>query len=150
MSYFGYRPRESYEDKRLAARLDEFRSTVTENYEPYVFPQENSSHWGCRWADVHTVAGHGFLFTSGEPFSFNASHYSPEQLTAKRHHYELEREPETTVILDCRQSGIGSNSCGPQLAEEYRFNGGKFSCSVTIKPVFSAEIDPYRESRRVF
>lgn len=150
MSYFGYGPRESYEDKRLAARLDEFHSTVTENYEPYVFPQENSSHWGCRWADVHTVAGHGFLFTSGEPFSFNASHYSPEQLTAKRHHYELEREPETTVILDCRQSGIGSNSCGPQLAEEYRFNGGKFSCSVTIKPVFSAEIDPYRESRRVF
>ena len=148
MSYFGYGPMESYADKRLASRLDEFRSTVTENYEPYVFPQENSSHWGCRWADVHTVAGHGFLFTSGEPFSFNASHYSPEQLTEKRHHYELEREPETTVILDCRQSGIGSNSCGPQLAEEYRFDETEFTCSVTVRPVFSAEVDPYRESRK--
>ncbi|MBR5364880.1 MAG: DUF4981 domain-containing protein [Clostridia bacterium] len=148
MAYFGYGPMESYADKRLASRLDEFRSTVTENYEPYVFPQENSSHWGCRWADVHTVAGHGFLFTSGEPFSFNASHFSPEQLTEKRHHYELEREPETTVILDCRQSGIGSNSCGPQLAEEYRFQETEFTCSVTIRPVFSAEVDPYRESRK--
>ncbi|MBO7405921.1 MAG: DUF4981 domain-containing protein, partial [Clostridia bacterium] len=148
MAYFGYGPMESYADKRLASRLDEFRSTVTENYEPYVFPQENSSHWGCCWADVHTVAGHGFLFTSGEPFSFNASHFSPEQLTEKRHHYELEREPETTVILDCRQSGIGSNSCGPQLAEEYRFEETEFACSVTIRPVFSAEVDPYRESRK--
>ena len=148
MGYFGYGPMESYADKHLASRLGEFRSTVTENYEPYVFPQENSSHWGCRWADVHTVAGHGFLFTSDEPFTFNASHFSPEQLTKTAHHYELKREPETTVIISCRESGIGSNSCGPQLAEEFRFDEDETRCSVTIRPVFSAEIDPYRESRK--
>ena len=73
MRYFGYGPMESYEDKRLASKLGVYASTVTENYEPYVFPQENSSHWGCRWADVHTVAGHGFLFSSDAPFSFSAS-----------------------------------------------------------------------------
>ena len=146
MHYFGYGPNESYVDKRLASKLGEYKSTVTENYEPYVFPQENSSHWGCRWADVHTVAGHGFLFTSCEPFSFNASHFSPEQLTETRHHYELKREPETTVMLDMRMDGIGSNSCGPELAEKYRFNETEFSSSVTIKPVFAAEINPYREA----
>ena len=146
MRYFGYGPNESYVDKRLASKLGEYKSTVTENYEPYVFPQENSSHWGCRWADVHTVAGHGFLFTSCEPFSFNASHFSPEQLTETRHHYELKREPETTVMLDMRMDGIGSNSCGPELAEKYRLNETEFSSSVTIKPVFAAEINPYREA----
>lgn len=146
MRYFGYGPNESYVDKRLASKLGEYKSTVTENYEPYVFPQENSSHWGCRWADVHTVAGHGFLFTSCEPFSFNASHFSPEQLTETRHHYELKRESETTVMLDMRMDGIGSNSCGPELAEKYRFNETEFSSSVTIKPVFAAEVNPYREA----
>lgn len=146
MRYFGYGPNESYVDKRLASKLGEYKSTVTENYEPYVFPQENSSHWGCIWADVHTVAGHGFLFTSCEPFSFNASHFSPEQLTETRHHYELKREPETTVMLDMRMDGIGSNSCGPELAEKYRFNETEFSSSVTIKPVFAAEVNPYREA----
>ena len=146
MRYFGYGPNESYVDKRLASKLGEYKSTVTENYEPYVFPQENSSHWGCRWADVHTVAGHGFLFTSCEPFSFNASHFSPEQLTETRHHYELKREPETTVMLDMRMDGIGSNSCGPELAEKYRFNETEFYSSVTIKPVFAAEVNPYREA----
>lgn len=146
MRYFGYGPNESYIDKRLASKLGEYKSTVTENYEPYVFPQENSSHWGCRWADVHTVAGHGFLFTSCEPFSFNASHFSPEQLTETRHHYELKREPETTVMLDMRMDGIGSNSCGPELAEKYRFNETEFSSSVTIKPVFAAEVKSLQRS----
>ncbi|MBQ8371177.1 MAG: DUF4981 domain-containing protein [Clostridia bacterium] len=150
MGYFGYGPMESYVDKRLAAKLGEFRSTVTENYEPYVFPQENSSHWGCRWADVHTVAGHGFLFTADAPFSFNASHYTPEELTKKAHHYELEKSPETTVIIDCRQSGIGSNSCGPSLDKKYRFDEEQFSCSVTIKPMFAAEVNPYKEIRKSY
>ncbi len=147
MKYFGYGPYESYVDKKMASKLGEFKSTVTESYEPYVFPQENSSHWGCRWADVHTVAGHGFLFTGCEPFTFNASHFSPEQLTHARHHYELVREPETTVIVYMRMNGIGSNSCGPEPFEEYRFNEKEFSTSVTVKPMFAAEVNPYRETR---
>lgn len=113
-----------------------------------MFPQENSSHFGCRWAEVHTVAGHGFLFTAGEPFYFNASHFSPEQLDKMDHHYELVREPETTVNIDYKQSGIGSNSCGPQLDEKYRFNEEHFTFSVNIKPMFAAEVDPYKEMRK--
>ena len=150
MRYFGYGPYESYLDKRMASKLGEYSSKVTDNFEPYIFPQENSSHWGCRWADVHTAAGHGFLFTSPAPFSFSASHFSPEQLTQKAHHYELKREPETTVILDCRQSGIGSASCGPMLDEDLRFDEDRTVCSVILLPVFSAEIDPYKESRTIW
>ncbi|MBP3378212.1 MAG: DUF4981 domain-containing protein [Clostridia bacterium] len=148
MGYFGYGPMESYIDKNLAAKLGEYHSTVTENYEPYVFPQENSTHYGCRWAEVHTVAGHGFFFTSGEPFYFNASHFSPEQLDEKKHHFELEREAETTVIIDYKQSGIGSNSCGPQLDQKYIFNEEHFEFYVNIKPAFAAEVDPYKEMRK--
>lgn len=148
MAYFGYGPHESYCDKHLSARLGEYRSTVSENYEPYVFPQENSSHWGCRWADVLTVAGHGLIFTSGEPFSFNASHYSPEQLTKIAHHYELQREPETTVIVAPFESGLGSNSCGPYLDEKYMVGKSDFKCSVTIKPVFESDVEPYREWKK--
>lgn len=146
MAYFGYGPHESYIDKHLASKLGEYHSTVTENYEPYVFPQENSSHWGCRWADVHTVAGHGLLFTSNEPFSWNASHFSPEQLTRIAHHHELTREPETTVLIACREAGLGSNSCGPGLDPAYRVECEPFKCSVTIKPILEAEVEPYRES----
>lgn len=150
MRYFGYGPMESYVDKKLSAKLGEYASTVNENYEPYIMPQENSSHWGCRWAETYNVSGHGFIFTADAPFSFNASHYTPEQLTKCRHNFELKPEEETTVIIDCRQSGIGSNSCGPRLRKEYSFMEDEFSCRVTIKPVFTADIDPYEEMRKLY
>ena len=150
MRYFGYGPYESYVDKRLASRLDDFRTTVTENYEPYVFPQENSSHYGCRFAEVHTVAGHGILFLRGrDNFSFNASHFTPEQLTVTRHHYELTPSPETTVIVDMRMAGIGSNSCGPMLNEKYRFSERSFSSSIRFKPYFEGALDPFDEILRI-
>jgi len=148
MRYFGYGPMESYSDKRLAARLGEFGTTVTDNYEPYVFPQENSSHADCGWARVTTVAGHGFLFTAETPFSFNASHYTPEQLTKTRHHYELVPNKETTVIIDYKQSGIGSNSCGPQLLKKFHFNEKDFTFTMHVKPVFVAGADGYKEMRK--
>ncbi|MBQ4606290.1 MAG: DUF4981 domain-containing protein, partial [Clostridia bacterium] len=148
MRYFGYGPMESYSDKRLAARLGEFGTTVTDNYEPYVRPQENSSHADCGWARVTTVAGHGFLFTAETPFSFNASHYTPEQLTRTRHHYELVPNKETTVIIDYKQSGIGSNSCGPALDRKYHFNEKDFTFTMSVKPVFTAGADGYKEMRK--
>ena len=148
MRYFGYGPMESYVDKRLAARLGEFGTTVTDNYEPYVFPQENSAHWGCGWAKVTTVAGHGLLFTAETPFSFSASHYSPEQLTHTAHHFELQPEKETTVIIDYRQSGIGSNSCGPALDPMYRIYDDDFTFTRRLTPVFDGGADGYHEMMR--
>jgi len=147
MRYFGYGPMESYIDKRLAARLSEFSSTVTENYEPYVRPQENSSHYGCRWAKVTTTAGHGFLFTASSDFLFNASHYTQEQLTETKHHYELQPNRETTVTIDYKQNGIGSQSCGPELIQKYRFDEDEFSFTVRIQPVFAGGADGYKAMR---
>ncbi len=145
LRYFGYGPGESYEDKNLSSKLGEFATTVMENYEPYVFPQENSSHTGCRWADLHTVAGHGLLFSSHRPFSLSASHFSPEQLTAAKHRHELIPEPETTVIIDYRHSGVGSNSCGPRLSPKYTFNEENFTFRFNVKPIFESEYDPWQK-----
>ncbi|MBE6561883.1 MAG: DUF4981 domain-containing protein [Ruminococcaceae bacterium] len=147
MQYFGYGPHESYADKRVASRLGLFASTVQENYQPYVRPQENSAHGSCRFAQVSSVAGHG-LFFYADSFCFSASHFTPEQLTAAAHAYELVPNPETTVIVDYKQAGIGSNSCGPQLAEEFRFSETEFSWSIRIHPAFTADENPFREMRK--
>lgn len=146
MKYFGYGPMESYEDKRLASYVSTFKSTVTENYEPYVFPQENSSHYGCKWAEVSSVAGHGLYFTCENDFMFNASHYSAENLTKTDHHYELVPAKETIVNIDCKQSGIGSNSCGPGLAEYLQFKEKEFTFSVRILPAFVNDICEFKEA----
>jgi len=142
--YFGYGPMEAYEDKRLAARVGLFKTTATANFEHYVRPQENSSHYGCKWADVTSTAGHGLYF-SGESFSFSVSHYDPLYLTDFKHDYELVPEKETTVIIDYRNAGIGSHSCGPALDPEYAITEKKFDFSFVFKPEFSGNILPFKE-----
>ena len=143
VKYFGYGPFESYEDKRLASRLSTFTTTATKNFEPYVRPQENSAHYGCKWASVTSIAGHGLTFMA-DSFSLSASHFSPETLTAAKHDYELVPERETTVIIDYRNAGIGSNSCGPELLPEYRISEKKISFSFSFSPEFSDNVDPFK------
>ena len=147
ISYFGYGPYESYEDKRLASRISTFKTTATENFEHYVRPQENSSHYGCKWATVSHVAGQGVYFSS-EKFSLSASHFDPNYLTEFKHDFELVPERETTVIIDYRNAGIGSGSCGPQLADEYRINEDNIRFSFSFKPIFVGNILPFEEFRK--
>ncbi|MCL2099582.1 MAG: beta-galactosidase small subunit, partial [Oscillospiraceae bacterium] len=155
VQYFGYGPMESYIDKRRAAKVGLFGGTVSGNFEPYVFPQENSSHYGARWATVASYAGHGLLFTleseaTNNTFVFNAQHYSPEMLDEVTHNHKLKPSRTTFVTIDYKQSGIGSNSCGPELFDKYRFNERKFKCAFRIKPVITSAIDAFEESRAVF
>ena len=146
LRYFGYGPNESYCDKNLSSRVGEFETTVSENFQPYVMPQENSAHFGTKWVMVSTIAGHGLLVTgSGNDFSFNASHYSTKQLTEAQHDYELVPSKETYLNIDYKQSGSGSNSCGPGLDPKYQFNEKEFNFTFKVKPVFANDIDPYRE-----
>ncbi len=146
MRYLGYGPYESYKDKRLASRLDDFTTTVTENYEPYIRPQENGAHDDCRFATLMNVTGHGMFFTA-DKFSLSASHYPPELLTRTATRDALKPARETTVIIDYAQSGIGSNSCGPVLADAFRMKEEAFRFTFRMLPVFGDTIDPYREMR---
>ncbi len=118
VEYYGYGPYESYVDKRRASRLDRFKASVRELHEDYTKPQENGSHYGCEELILTDSRGRGLQIT-GSGFSFNVSHYTQEELTAKNHNYELEESPYTVLCLDDRQTGIGSASCGPALPEQY-------------------------------
>lgn len=149
MAYFGMGPMEAYADKKLAARMGLYQSTVSDNFEPYVKPQENSAHVGTEWASVWSYAGHGLLFASDATFTFNAQHYSAEMLTESRHDYELVPDRRTFVYIDYKQSGCGSNSCGPALAEKYRFNEKEFEFSFALKPILANDTDFFVESKQI-
>jgi beta-galactosidase len=121
VQYFGYGPYESYCDKHRASYLGLFAQKASEMFEDYIFPQENSSHWGCRYLRVSNPAVSSNLIVTGDQeFAFNVSEYTQEELTQKQHNYELEKSPYTIVCVDYNQSGIGSNSCGPELLPQYR------------------------------
>ncbi len=133
-SYFGMGPMECYSDKNLAATMGLYKGDVKDTMEHYVKPQENGSHIGTLCATVKSIAGHGLQFASDDSFTFRVSHYSTAELTEKAHDYELVPADETYVYIDYKQSGIGSNSCGPELAKELRLSEKKFTFCFDIAP----------------
>ncbi len=113
IKYFGLGKTETYPDRYKAARFGEYSLTVTDNFVHYIYPQENSSHFKTRRAQLVNNTGIALLFKGDETtneFSFNASHYSAEQITDAKHDFELKPEPCTIVNLDGRFNAIGENS----------------------------------------
>ncbi|NIK78587.1 beta-galactosidase [Paenibacillus castaneae] len=139
VEYTGFGPHESYIDKRQSVKKGRYRLTVDEMFEHYIMPQENGSRFGTERAMVTNALGMGLAFQSSEPFSFQTAHYTSEDLTAAAHTYELVKRKETIVHLDYAMSGVGSNSCGPQLLEQYRFDSKAFHFEIQFKPVFKED-----------
>lgn len=133
LSYYGMGPQESYGDKHRGSRHGLFRSTVKDQHEDYLRPQENGSHYDCDFV-VLTGRQGGFAAAGQKTFSFNASAYTQEMLAAKAHNYELEAGDSTVLCLDYKQNGVGSNSCGPEVLPDYRFDENKFDFALTLVP----------------
>lgn len=118
VEYFGYGPYESYTDKHQSSYMDNFSAKICDMHEDYIRPQENSSHYGCKYMTV-TDGMTALRFTAAESFSFNASEYTQEELAKKRHNFELEKCESNIICVDTKMAGVGSNACGPALAEKY-------------------------------
>jgi len=140
VQYFGYGPHESYIDKHHSCKISRYRNTVDEMFENYLRPQENGSHYRTEWAVVTNKLGMGLLFAGMDKFSFNVSHYTPEDLTYADHPYKLKKRDVTIVNIDYMMSGTGSNSCGPELLPQYRLSQKDINFSLRIKPVFVEDI----------
>lgn len=143
VTYYGYGPYESYSDKKNLDTIRVFETTVSDNFEPYVRPQDNSSHYNTRWAKIAHIAGGALAFASYNGFDFNAQHFSAKTLTEIGHDYELVPEKETYVYIDYKQSGTGSNSCGPMLSNEFALCEKDFEFKFTVKSGINAYIDAF-------
>lgn len=67
-------------------------------------------------------------------FDFQALEYTAAEMTRARHNFELQPSGFTEVSVDYMQSGIGSNSCGPELLPQYRLDAPEFDFAVTLRP----------------
>ncbi len=115
-TYSGYGPYESYIDKHIASEYGEYSSTAIDNFNNYVMPQENGSHFGTS----KLIVDKAFTVTAKKPFSFSVLPYSREQLTTAEHSFELGDSDATYVHIDLAMSGVGTTACGPALDEKYR------------------------------
>lgn len=131
--YFGMGPQESYCDKHQAASHGLYQANVDDLHENYIRPQENGSHYDCEYVELNN-SRYGIVVSAENAFSFNASYYTQEELEKKTHNYELTESDSVVFCVDYALNGIGSNSCGPVVLDQYRFDDVLFRFQFTLIP----------------
>lgn len=140
VKWYGRGPFENYVDRKTAAFIGQYESTVAEQYVPYVSPQGNGNKEETRWMSLTNYNGLGLLFSAEEPFGFTALHFSPWDLTPESrgalHTVDLEPREEVCLSLDYKQMGVGGdNSWGAQPLEKYQIPAQPYTFNFRISPV---------------
>ncbi len=116
--YFGMGPMESYCDSVHHSRMDWHESTADREYVPYVKPQEHGNHTGVKVLQVDSTVA----FAGDRDMDIHVLSYTDAALYAANHTDELEWADGSVVHIDYKMAGLGSNSCGPALAEQHRLS----------------------------
>ena len=140
ITYYGYGPTSSYIDMHHHCKIGLYESTVTDQYTHYIFPQETGNHYCTKMATCYNSDNYGLRFeiidstAPSKAFEFSALHYTAQDLDEALMDKDLIPRTETIIHIDYKQTGIGSNSCGPELMKKYKFDDKEFRYSFRIRP----------------
>lgn len=132
ISYYGMGPGENYADLCAHTKMGWYNTTVSDEYVPYIRPQEHGNHTNAKRITVEE-GGNALTVRAAAQFEFSASHFIAADLENAAHSFELTPRKETVLRIDYKVSGIGSNSCGPELLPKYRFDEKEFEYIYQIK-----------------
>ncbi len=135
LEYLGRGPWENYPDRQASAVVGRWTSTVTDEYVPYIAPQEHGHHGDTRWLRLTREDGTGIEVLGMPTIGFSASHFTTQDLTDARHTSDLKPRAEVILNLDHAQRGLGTASCGPDTSPQYRSSAGTHRFSYVIRPL---------------
>ena len=134
LEWFGRGPWEDYPDRLASTVVGTFRSTVTDEYVPYILPQEHGRHSDVRRLSLTDETGFG-LDVEGVPvIAFTASHFTATDLFAARHTSDLEPRAATVLSIDHAQRGLGTSACGPDTHPRHRLDAHRYRFSYVLAP----------------
>lgn len=141
IEYYGRGPGENYIDRHDCTPIGIYRQSVTEQFYPYIRPQETGTKSDIRWWKLLDPAGTGLLFYAEQPFSASALHYTIESLDEgvekqQWHSPEIAPSEVTNFCIDERQMGLGCvNSWGAWPQKKYRIPYGDRTFTFIMQPV---------------
>ena len=107
-----------------------WQRSVDAEYVPYVRPQEHGNHTAAKLLRVGDLE-----FTAEDEMELQLSRYATAALLKAEHTDELVPDGKTHLRIDYKVSGIGSNSCGPELPREYRLAEKQIRFAFTVAPI---------------
>lgn len=120
ITYLGAGPDENYIDRKNAADIGLYNTTVSDMWVDYLKPQECGNRTGVRYA---TLVGDKKVFTVvAEPvMELNACHWLPKEIENVWHQKDMPEYNKTVVRCIARQQGIGGyDSWGAHCNEKYK------------------------------
>ncbi|MFA5340402.1 MAG: glycoside hydrolase family 2 TIM barrel-domain containing protein [Clostridia bacterium] len=147
VKWFGRGFHESYEDMKSSAVVGIYEGLIDDLQEEYEKPQENGNRMDTRWVSFKNTSGQGLFFGGLDTFNFSASYYDAYQLAKAAHNHNLVKKDCINVNIDYRQTGLGSNSCGPRPENKYLLytNPNKFSFTFSpFQDMVSVESEMFR------
>ena len=127
LSWFGRGPWDSYRDRKEACLPAIYESSVSDQREDYILPQEHGTKQEVRWMALRNSEGQGLLFVAPDQMAASAVHFRPEDNYTDRdnrtkHTYQFKTCTAAVVSLDAATRGLGNNSCGPDVREQYELH----------------------------
>jgi beta-galactosidase len=135
IEWYGRGPHENYFDRKTAAAVGIYQSTINEWITPYVRPQENGNRCDVRWIAFGDRNKNRFEFAtnSNHLLSVSAWPYNQETLEKASHDFELEIGKNLVVNIDYKQMGVGGDdSWGAQTHPQYTIPPRKYTCQFRI------------------
>jgi len=150
LKWFGRGPHDNYADRKTSAYVGLYESTVSDQYVPYIRPQENGYKTDNRWLTLTDESGSGIL-VSGDPLicfaALNNIHddfespgklsaFRKDAITANTHTDDVKPQDLVNLNIDLGQMGVGGdNSWGARIHPEYRLMDKKYEYSFRIRPI---------------
>ena len=111
-SYYGRGPIDNYNDRKTGQFIEQFTSTVAEQFTNWPKPQQMGNHEETRWASLTNKAGRGMLVVNENPYAVGVTGNSAMDLTMITHPHRLPKSDVTYLTVDAVVTGLGGNSCG--------------------------------------
>jgi len=108
ISWYGRGPHENYSDRNASSMVGTYHSTVSDQYTPYIMPQENGHKGDVRWLSLTDNTGQTLTIRGDALFGFNALHYRDADLEAAKFTPDLHARPEIILNLNHGMRGLGT------------------------------------------
>ena len=109
IEWYGKGPHENYWDREKSAKIGIYRSTVKDQYVPYLKPQECGNKTEVRWATLTNDEGMGLKIIADPVMELNALPYTPFELEAHDYFYKLPDSKHIALRINYKQMGVGGD-----------------------------------------
>ena len=111
-AYYGRGPVDNYNDRKTGQFIEQFSSTVAEQFTNWPKPQQMGNHEETRWTSLSNAKGKGILVVNEKPYAVSALNHSAMDMTMATHPHKLPKSDINYLTIDAMVTGLGGNSCG--------------------------------------